>query len=244
MHGLGAHSGRWEALGEFFQGNNISSYALELKGFGQTQGERGDIDDFNIYFRDIGFLYDIINRDNPGKKIFLLGESMGALICFLYAALSPQLFGGLVCVSPSFVSRLRFSFWQYLSIWLALIFNPKKHFPVPITPEMCTRDIEYQKIIEADILDKHIATARLYWNIFKAQKKVEFRRVKINIPLLVLTAADDMVVDSQATREIFNRLRIKDKKLINYPAMRHALSIELEREKVFEDILSWIGRSR
>ncbi|MEK6567767.1 MAG: lysophospholipase [Candidatus Omnitrophota bacterium] len=243
IHGLGAHTGRWESLADFFQKNNISSYALELKGFGQTQGARGDIDSLDTYFRDIRALHEVVKQENPQKKIFLLGESMGALICFLYAALEPQAFSGLICISPAFANKLPFSLWTYLNVVLALIFNPKRHFPVPITPEMCTRDIEYQKIIEVDPLDKHTATARLYWNIFKAQKKVGSLGDKINIPLLVLTAGEDRVVDSLAAREIFNSLRIKDKKLINYPAMRHAISLELEREKVFGDILSWIGRS-
>src|SRR3989339_1481917 len=96
VHGLGAHTGRWEFMADFFQRNNISSYALELKGFGQTQGERGDIDSLNTYFQDIRSLSDIIRQENPGKKIFLLGESMGALICFLFAALEPRLFSGLI----------------------------------------------------------------------------------------------------------------------------------------------------
>src|SRR3989338_3837076 len=240
VHGLGAHTARWEFLGDFFQRNNISSYGLELKGFGQAQGERGHIDTFDIYFQDIRFLYDIIKQENQDKKVFLLGESMGALICFLYAALAPQLFSGLVCISPSFVSKLRFGFWQYLSIWCALLVNPKKQFPVPITPQMCTWDADYQKIIDTDPLDKHIATARLYWNILKAQIKAGFAKDKIATPSLVLTAGEDMVVDSLTTYKIFNNLKIEDKKILNYPDMHHALSIDKGREKVFEDILEWV----
>ena len=244
VHGLDAHTGRWESLGDFFQKNNIFSYALELKGFGQTQGERGDIDNFDIYFRDIRVLYNIIQQENPDKRIFLLGESMGALICFLFAALEPQLFSGLICISPAFAGKLPFSLWTYIGIVAALVFNPKRHFPVPITPEMCTRDIDYQKLIAADPLDKHTATARLYWNILKAQSKVKSRGDKIHIPLLVLTAGEDTVVDSLSTGKIFNSLKTKDKELINYPAMRHALSLDLGKEKVFGDILNWIGRSQ
>ena len=242
VHGLGAHTGRWEFLADFFQKNNISSYALELKGFGQTQGERGDIDSLNTYFQDMRSLSDIIKRENPGKDIFLLGESMGALICFLYAALEPQAFSGLICISPAFANKLPFSLWTYLNIGLALVSNPKKQFPAPITPQMCTQDIEYQKIIDSDSLDKHTATARLYWNIFKAQQRVKSLRDKVVSPLLVLTAGEDTVVDSLATREIFNSLRVKDKEIINYPAMRHALSVDLGKEKVFGDILRWLEK--
>ena len=244
VHGLGAHTARWESLADFFQKNNISSYALELKGFGQTQGERADIDSLNTYFKDIRSLSDIIKRENPDKQIFLLGESMGALICFLFAALEPRLFSGLICISPAFASKLPFSLWTYLNIGLALVFNPKRHFSVPITPEMCTRDMECQKIIEADPLDKHTATARLYWNILKAQSKVKSLGDKINIPLQMLTAGEDTVVDSLSTGKIFNSLKTKDKELINYPGMCHALSLDSGKEKIFGDILNWIGRSQ
>ena len=244
VHGLGAHTGRWEALADFFQKNNISSYALELKGFGQTEGERGDIDNFDIYFRDIRVLYDIIRQGNPGKKIFLLGESMGALICFLFAVLEPRLFSGLICISPAFAGKLPFNLWTYIAIAIALVFNPKRHFPVPIIPEMCARDINCQKLIAVDPLDKHTATARLYWNILKAQSKVKSTGDKIHIPLLVLTAGEDTVVDSLSTGKIFNSLKTKDKELINYHGMCHALSLDLGKEKVFGDILNWIERNQ
>ena len=242
VHGLGAHTERWEALADFFQKNNISSYALELKGFGRTQGERGDVDSLDTYFRDIRVLYDIIRQENPNKKIFLLGESMGALICFLFAVSAPRLFSGLVCISPAFAGKLRFNLWTYIAIAIALVFNPKRHFQVPIIPEMCTRDINYQKLIDADPLDKHTATARLYWNIIKAQQRVKSLTDKVIPPLLVFTAEEDTVVDSLATRKIFNSLRIKDKEIINYPGMRHALSVDLGKEKVFGNILHWLDK--
>lgn len=242
VHGLGAHTARWEFLGDFFQKNNISSYGLELKGFGQTQGERGHIAAFERYFRDIRSLYDIIRGQYPDKKILLLGESMGALICFLYALLAQQLFSGLICITPAFKSRLPFGFGMYLKILFALMVNSRRHFPVPITPQMCTRDKEYQKIIDTDPLDKHMASAQLYWNILKAQLRVKSLKRRIDIPLLVFTAADDAVVDSLATQKIFKSLKTQDKEIINYPDMYHALSIDAGREKVFEDILSWIEK--
>lgn len=242
VHGLGAHTARWEFLGDFFQSNNISAYGLELKGFGLTQGERGHIDSFDIYYQDIRFLYDIIKQENPDKKILLLGESMGALICFLYASLTQQPFSGLICISPAFKSRLPFGFGMYLKILFALLVNPRRHFPVPITPRMCTRDKEYQKIIDTDPLDKHMASAQLYWNILKAQLRVRFLKVRIDIPLLVLAAGEDKVVDSLSTQKIFKSLKTQDKEIINYPDMSHALSIDAGREKVFEDILSWVEK--
>ena len=242
VHGLGAHTARWEFLGDFFQRNNVSAYGLELMGFGQTQGERGHIDSFRLYFRDIRFLYDIIKARHSDKKVFLLGESMGALICFHYASFMPQLFDGLICITPSFRSKLYFCPWTYLALWLALCLNPKKQFPVPITAQMCTRDTEYQRTIDTDPLDTHKASARLYWNILKAQLKAKFLKEKIVFPFLALTAGEDTVVDSFAAYKIFKGLNTQDKEILNYPGMSHALSIDVGREKVFEDILKWIEK--
>lgn len=242
VHGLGAHTARWEFLGDFLQSNNISAYGLELKGFGQTQGMRGHSDSFDIYYQDIRFLYGIIKQENPDKKIFLLGESMGALICFLYAALEPQCYSGLICLAPVFASKLQFNFWTYLRIFFALVFNPRKQFPVPITPQMCTRDKEYQEIIDTDPLDKHIASARLYWNILKAQLQVRFLIKRVDIPLLMLTAGCDTVVDSSATQKIFKSLKTQDKEMLEYQDMYHALSIDTGKEKVFEDIIRWVKK--
>ena len=106
VHGLGAHSGRWEFLADFFLRYNISSYSIELKGFGETPGVKGHIDSFDTYLKDIRRLHDIIAKEDPFAKVFLLGESMGALISFVMTGLYPGLFRGLICLSPAFGSRM------------------------------------------------------------------------------------------------------------------------------------------
>jgi alpha-beta hydrolase superfamily lysophospholipase len=49
------------------------------------------------------------------------------------------------------------------------------------------------------------------------------------------------MVDQKKSKKIFNRLQLKDKKMIEYPGMYHALSIEKGKEKVFADILAWVA---
>ena len=92
VHGLGAHSQRWNFLADFFLENNISSYAIELRGFGETKGLKGDVENFNIYYNDIRSLCGIIKKENHDKKIFLIGESLGALIAFLITAQAQDLY--------------------------------------------------------------------------------------------------------------------------------------------------------
>ncbi len=240
IHGLGGQSSRWNFLADFLQQNDISSYALELKGFGETKDLAGHIDSFDTYLADVRYLYKIIRSENPESQIFLLGESMGAFISFLTAAAEPNLFNGLICISPAFKSKLKFSFLNYINIHLSLIYNPKKQFRIPFDSQMFTRDSAYQESIESDSRERRLVTSKLLFNILIAQKQCVIFKDKLKIPVLFLLAGKDLLVDSKTSEKFFNNLPIPDKDIIIYPDMYHALSIDLGKEQVFDDIFAWI----
>jgi len=241
VHGLGAQSGRWEFLAEFFLRRNISSYALELRGFGETRDLKGHVDSFDVYFDDIRRLHDIAKENNPGKKLFLIGQSLGGLICFLMGASDADLFNGVVCITPALSNRLKFGFINYIKLFLSLFYNPTKRFSLPFTTEMCTRDVDYQKVLDSDSREIRFATAKLLQNTMFSQVKAAMVRKKVKCPILFLLAGKDQLVDSTYNRKIFELLEEKDKKVIEYADMHHALNVDLGRENVFEDIWQWIG---
>jgi len=240
VHGLGAHSARWDFLSDFLLQNGISSYALELKGFGETKGLKGHIDSFDVYFDDIISLRDIIIKEHPGKKIFLLGESLGGVISFLLAGQNPDLFSGLICISPAFRSKMKVNLLEYIKMFAPLIYNPKKHLTVPFTSNMCTRDTEFIKVMDQDEREHRVITSKFLLQIIVAQLKSRRRAEEIKIPVLFLIPGEDKLVDSRASKTIFEKLKGKDKELIEYPGMYHALSIDLGREQFFKDILNWV----
>ncbi len=109
VHGLGAHSARWEFLAGTLALEGYASYGIELRGFGRTPDRpRGHVDSFRIWDHDILALRDIIGKDHPGRKVFLLGESMGGLIAFNLACRHPEAFAGQVLIAPAFKSALKF----------------------------------------------------------------------------------------------------------------------------------------
>ncbi|MFC1480464.1 alpha/beta fold hydrolase [Candidatus Omnitrophota bacterium] len=243
VHGLGGHSGRWTSLAEFFLQEGISSYAIELKGFGQTPELKGHVGSFDQYTEDICRLGELITEKDPGKKIFLLGESMGGLISFMIAALEPGLFGGLVCISPAFSSNLKFTMVEHVKILWNMMLNPEKQFRLPFDSEMCTRDSECRQVLDEDPAEHRFATAGLLRGIALAQMRGAAFARRIETSVLFLLAGQDDLVKSEASEKVFRALKTKGKTLIKYPEMRHALSIGLGREKVFSDILNWLRKT-
>ncbi|MFH1245854.1 MAG: alpha/beta fold hydrolase [Candidatus Omnitrophota bacterium] len=240
VHGLGAHSARWEAFSAYLLKNNIAAYAPELRGFGETPGLRGHIDSFERYYADIRALSALIRKDHPGKKVFLLGESLGGLITFLTAISAPELFAGLICIAPAFKSRLKFSPGEYIRIFVSLCYNPRRQFIIPSNVQMCTRDTSYQTEIERDTREHHLGTSRLLFNTLIAQIQAGYLKGRLRIPTLFLIAGQDLLVDSPTSLKFFQGLKVQDKTIIQYPDMYHALSIDLDKEKVFQDILAWV----
>lgn len=240
VHGLGAHGLRWKAFGEFFAARGISSYAIELKNFEHSRPPRARDEKFTNYYEKISCLYDIAAKENPGKNIFLIGESMGGLISFLYAAIHPGLLNGLVCISPAFENKYKPSLKDYFRIFVPFLYNPGKEHPLPFDPSMCTRDAIYRRMMVEDAREGHTLSSRLILEIFMAEAKARLVKDELDVPVLFLTSGEDKIVDSDGAKTIFERLKVKDKKLVDFPGMYHSLSIDIGREHVFEEILQWV----
>jgi alpha-beta hydrolase superfamily lysophospholipase len=164
---------------------------------------------------------------------------MGALAAFLVATKKPSAFDGAVLLSPAFTSRLKFTLPEYINMTVAFCFNPKKAFKIPFDTSMLTRDPEYRRMLDTDRKERRVATARLLLGILFVQMQSRLASGRMRPPTLFLVAGDDRLVDPADTKSIFKRLKVRDKKMIEYPGMRHALSIELGKENVFRDIMDW-----
>jgi alpha-beta hydrolase superfamily lysophospholipase len=240
VHGLGGHTGRWEPLADFFSPRGVAVYALALRGFGDTPGLKGHVDSFNTYFSDIESLVDVIRTEYPRQKIFLLGESLGGLICFLAAMERGRSFAGLICLSPSFADTLNIDMKTFWGVIFSFVFAPAKQFTLPLSLSCCSRDIELVKRLDADPREHRLASSRLLAGIVLAEQRAKILSNRIAIPVLFLLSGHDTIVSTAESRRVFQTLKVRDKTVKVYPEMLHALSIDTGRESVFEDMWNWI----
>ncbi len=240
IHGMGAHGGRWDSCAEFFARNGIASAAIDLRGFGRTTQARGHIDSFSVYVDDVVALRGVLKEKYPQAKVTLVGESMGALIACQAALREPGLFHGLVCLAPAFKAKVKVPLGMAVSAAVLSVLNPYKQYCLPFSPGMLTRDLPYQEKMGSDQREQRCVSAGLLGNFLKAQAQVKRGAPLLSVPLLFILAGSDVVVSNAAARSLFKKISYQDKKLIEHPHMFHALSIDVGKEKVFEDILSWM----
>jgi len=83
VHGLGEHSGRYEHVGDHLAGLGYLVEAIDLRGFGGSEGPRAYVTDFDSYLDDLDPL--VGEAGSHGVPVIMLGHSMGGLVALRYA---------------------------------------------------------------------------------------------------------------------------------------------------------------
>jgi alpha-beta hydrolase superfamily lysophospholipase len=63
------------------------------------------------------------------------------------------------------------------------------------------------------------------------------------MPLLLVLAGRDRIVDNARTRAFFNRTGASYRMLIEYPSAAHTLEFEPDPEPYFADLVNWAAAS-
>ncbi len=95
-HGFCEHSGRYGNVVNHFIPKGYAVYALDHRGHGRSDGARVQIDHFTDYIKDLKTFFDIVHNENPDRKIFLVGHSMGSAISLFYVLQYQNELAGLI----------------------------------------------------------------------------------------------------------------------------------------------------
>lgn len=82
--GFNAHSGYSGWVAEQFVAVGFAVYAVDLRGRGNSDGERFYVEKFEDYVRDVEAVTAIVKSREPGLPLFMLGHSAGGVVSCLY----------------------------------------------------------------------------------------------------------------------------------------------------------------
>jgi len=238
VHGVAEHYGRYRDFESFFAGHGIGFSMMDLRGHGQSEGKRIFVSSFEDYLSDLDVL--VRHVESHARNIFLVGHSLGGVIAIRYAQTRKPRFRGLVTSGAA----LRASITPPRPIFEALkqINKLYQATPVPglVKPEQICRDPAIVRRYKADPLVPKFMTTGFGMATLDAADAAFAEASAIDLPVLLLHGGGDQVVDPGGTEELFERVRVTDKRLQLYPGLYHELFNEPEREEVLTDVLRWI----
>ena len=241
LHGLKSHSQWFFSSGEDFARQGVKPYVFDRRGSGRSTAARGDIGNYHDWLEDIHAVVGLAKQDNPGLACHLLGHCFGAKLALGYALLHPGEIVSLALIAPpQSAIKADITLWDKWKVACSLLPGVSCNIPVPVTDEMFTRDPAKLEFIQSDGLRLQEMTARFCLAVRKMDRWINRNLEDIRIPVFVLLAKEDPVVDNKKVRaRFFPRLGAVNKKLSEFDCYHHLL-FEPLRERVIEEITDWM----
>jgi len=270
VHGMAEHSGCYQELAEYFQKEGFALYSNDHRGHGKTTvnvenyGHLADDVTWQTLLEDLKLLNDLIKNRYPDIPVFIYGHSMGSALAegfirkwgddidgIILSGIPDQ--SNLMLIIGKMVARHEIKKHgaanrsKLLSKMSFGKFN--KQFKNPQTSyDWLSRD---QQKVEEYIEDPFCGgtfTSKFFYEmlsgIYDLKNSPEIRNVPHDLAFLFIAGEKDPAnANGKGTwRRInyYERHGFFDIEAIFYPDSRHDLKLELNREMIFSDMVTWI----
>jgi alpha-beta hydrolase superfamily lysophospholipase len=242
VHGLFEHGGRYQEVGEFMAGAGFSTFALDMRGHGASEGRRGHVSRFEILLQDLDrFRREVQGLVPPATPLFLLGHALGGLVSLRYLEEYDAPVAGAVITSPCFGTAVPVPRWKDL---LATVLDralPAFPLRVRFDTAALTSDSERANEYRDDPAIHSTLTPRMFTATSSAIHMALQRGDRIDVPVHILFAADDRVIDSERSRA-FSRSLPSDMVTVRVlDGVRHEMLHDRRRGAVMAEIRDWIA---
>lgn len=241
VHGYAEHSGRYSETAEYLIRHGYAVYAFDLRGHGRSDGIRAFVRSFDEYLVDVEDSLSRAREREQGKRIFLLGHSLGGAIAALFAVEKHPDLAGLILSAPYLKLTGDVS---PISLSLASIAGhilPELPVAKKIDSSLLSRDSKVAERYDEDSLVYHgMMKAREAREIIRVVKRIRARMEAVTLPLLILHGSDDHIADIEGSKEFYARAGSDDKTLKIYEGLYHEILNEPEKDNILADIVAWL----
>ena len=242
VHGIQSHSGWYLHSSSRLCAAGFEIFYLDRRGSGLNSEKRGHVDSLQVLLDDLVLFLSRVRIQEPRRPVVLIGVSWGGKLATAAAKEHPQMMDGLGLVCPGLFPVVDPSWLQKVRIALARVYYRYRHFPIPLNePELFTATPRWLDFLRADALSLHRATAALLVTSKQMDWFVRNAPEKISMPLLLMLAGKDRILNNARTKAYFERFASENKRLIEYPGANHTLEFEPDPEPFISDLTGWIG---
>ncbi|MDD4212880.1 MAG: lysophospholipase [Bacilli bacterium] len=267
-HGMAEHIKRYDAFASFIAQKGFIVVGYDQRGHGMTltsmddMGYMSDVDNFEAMIGDLYSIVEDTRKQFPKLPLIVLGHSMGSFILQRFVELygmridgaifsGSALNGGPLITIGNFLACLitKFKGRRYRSQLMdAMSLGP---FNKPFKPNRTK--VDWLSRDEAEV-DKYVAdpycgklfTVSYFLDLTHCFKVIgkNFELIPQDLPIYMFSGEKDPVGgQSKLSTKLFKKflkIGIKDVSFKLYPDGRHEMLNELNKQEVYQDVLSWL----
>lgn len=237
-HGYGEHIGRYAHVAERLNGAGFAVYGPDHHGHGGSGGKRGRIT-VGPAVQDLDRLIVTVSRArHPGLPQFLLGHSMGGAFALRYAIAHQNRLTGMVLSGP----LAAVDGGPALHAFGRAIGAVLPGAPVSkVDPHLVSRSQAVVNDYIADPLNHHGPIPAGLARAMILHVSTLARDVKrITLPTLLMWGTADRLCPPSGCELVAENIGSEDLTVKRYEGLFHEILNEPERERVIDDIVSWL----
>ncbi len=237
VHGLGAHSGWFEAFAQRMVQHDHYLLSYDQVGFGERRGER--FESKQQWLDDLIASFQYLKQQSSDKPVYLVGNSMGAVVALCSVnKVNPD---ALVLFSPGFDGHpTTFGPLYKANALIASIFSPDKDIELPYTVDDITPTIAVRDFLRNDPDRRFTINARMGLELLKLT--MDTKKVTTSpCPVLMATAGIEKIVNNRVSGQIFNNLKAPIKKEIQFKQSWHDMMFDPIIDELVEQVTVWLN---
>jgi len=241
VHGLGEHSGRYAALAEAMFKRGMDTYAVDLRGHGKSQGQRGHVDSWSQWTDDVASFVARVEGLSSGEVI-PLGHSFGG-VAMLSAVLEGKLKSArrFIVSSPALKLKAAVPQWKVKLGNVTSRLTPRLALANEVDPGSVSRIPEVVEAYRTDPLVHARISSRMYTEWQRAADDVLARANRIPIPFLILAGDADRLIDTAGSVQLHAKAP-QQSTLHMLPGRYHEPFNDLGSEEAFDLVAGWISK--
>jgi alpha-beta hydrolase superfamily lysophospholipase len=241
VHGFGEHSGRYERFATGMAAHGMSTYAMDLRGHGNSPGQRGYVDAWSQWTDDASAFVRQIEAI-AGTEVVPLGHSFGGA-----TVLSTVLAGKLpkskrfIVSSPALKVKVAVPGWKITLGNAMSKLMPRFALDAPAHGSLLSRIPEVAEAYDHDPLVHGRMSSRLYTEWQQATRDIVARAGQIKIPFLILAGSDDNLIDPAGSRDLHAQAPLTSELRV-FEGRLHEPFNDLGSAEVFQVIADWLRK--
>lgn len=240
VHGLSEHCGRYEHVAELVAPLGWNVLVTDLRGHGRSGGVPTHVTHFDQYLQDLELVhrhYGLVPENTA-----MLGHSMGGLIAARFAQLHQDRIAALVLLSPLLGVAVRV---PNITIGMGKVMSvvaPRTRFRSRVRPSDTTCNPAAIAFRASDPYQHNSVTAGWFFAMQGALQTVWQDAPKLRLPLLIVQAGEDRIVDPKAPKPWLESTSSLDKTFRLMPNSLHELLNEPEWAETLRWVIRWLDR--
>ncbi len=238
IHGLAEHLGRYQHVGEALADAGWRVTAVELRGHGESEGQRGHVKRWLHYVEDVRAAAGVAGADH--NPMVAVAHSMGGLVTLsaLQHLVHPPI-QAVALSNPLLKVATEPPAAKVLAARIGSRLLPRLPQSSGLDAALISRDPEVVARYTADPMVYGTITPRWFRCMIKAQAEVHAYAGQYRIPLRMMVGTADGICDPQAALQFADAWGGPVERAV-YEGLYHELFNEPEKETVLADLISWL----